>query len=423
MKLYEILKRLSRKSTLKFDRCVDLKQYYIGMYRNYMIALYDRGYILDPTVWDDRQFFGNIVDMDIKGLSDISGRIVLSEDFITYALDKNSDPEIQDFLSLLYNAVRYRTYSNTLDAFYEEFKKGTSLKLQMDGARVYSRSAAPINRGSLACLVDKDSKVKEYTLNEFVWNLAMKELGISSVEDGLFDKDLSHEQEVRHMSLLLEGKVQLSGTRGKLLEDWLFKHKWSADKLMRTEDQGLLGYIFITYADDISNYICSIVEQQGLDSVVAIQGLSVYVSEPIKQYKLPMGYFTILSDVDDTDILLDETNNLLGYTGEAYTLEYLEEEGIEYVGLPIKLYKDGILIYAYDREQTLVKSTTWFIESDIEFGYEDTDMLNPFKDTSIAYTLVDSYIKSRGKFYIGGAECSSKELSSSLSKALKKGVM
>ena len=425
MKLYEILKKLNKKSTIRFDRCVDLKQYYMAMYRNYMVVLYDRGYIDDPTVWEDAQFYKNIVDMEIKGLIDISGKVNLSEDFLSYAIDKSVTTEQQDFLTLVYNASRYRAYCNSLDTFYEEFKtKGVSLKLQMDGAEVYSRSATSINRGSLASICNKENKVRVYKLNEVIWNLAMMELKIDNpTEDGLFDKDLSHEQEVNQIDLLLNGKVLLTGSKASVLEDWLFSHKWSGERhINRLDGQGLVGYIFNKYVSEVTEEVCKIITDIGVDSVLALEGLSIYVSEPIKELKIPMGYFSVVSGADEVDMLLDSPSNLLGYTGEAYTQDYLEEEGIAYVGLPIKLYKDGLYFYAYDKEQTMVESTTWFKDNDVSFTYDSETITNPFKDSSsLPYKLVKALELSRGKFYIGRVSCSSKELNSALAKVIKKG--
>ena len=41
---------MNRKAKVKLKRLMEVKKYYLSLYRCYMMMLYDKGYIDDPTV-------------------------------------------------------------------------------------------------------------------------------------------------------------------------------------------------------------------------------------------------------------------------------------------------------------------------------------------------------------------------------------
>ena len=82
MKIYELVKDINKKVTIKTSRVLEVKKHYLSLYRANMVYMYDRGYISDPTVFDSREILGNIVDLNIKHLSGVTGRIELNEEYI-----------------------------------------------------------------------------------------------------------------------------------------------------------------------------------------------------------------------------------------------------------------------------------------------------------------------------------------------------
>ena len=93
-----------------------------------MLKLYDKGYISDPTVFNNSEMYFNVLDLDIKPMYDSLGRIILSSERVAFSMLK-ANTEQKDFLSLLYPVLIYREYSNDLDIFYETFRKVLNLKL------------------------------------------------------------------------------------------------------------------------------------------------------------------------------------------------------------------------------------------------------------------------------------------------------
>ena len=50
-----------RKTKTKLKRLLELKKYYLSMYRCYMIRLYDLGYIADPTRYNQKEIIQNLL--------------------------------------------------------------------------------------------------------------------------------------------------------------------------------------------------------------------------------------------------------------------------------------------------------------------------------------------------------------------------
>ena len=77
MKVVEFINAANKKTSVKVDRLMDMKRFYLSMHRVHMVYLYDKGYINDPTKFDEKQIYSNIVDMRIKGMISMSGEIIL----------------------------------------------------------------------------------------------------------------------------------------------------------------------------------------------------------------------------------------------------------------------------------------------------------------------------------------------------------
>ena len=87
-------------------------------------------------------------------------------------------------------------------------------------------------------------------------------------------------------------------------------------------------------------------------------------------FNYPVGIFSVVSG--DEDVLLPEVNVAGGYTGEVYSLDYLEEHGLHYVGCPIVLYVSArSKEYFVDKEQTeMVDSVSWFKEMGVHITFD-----------------------------------------------------
>lgn len=418
MKLYDVVNTANKKVFVKTQRLLDLKRYYLSMYRHYMIKLYDDLYIDDPTKLDARQINRNILDMKIKGLQDISGRIQMSTDQVQYAIYKNkhSAKDIQDFLACLYQIVKYRNYSKDIDGVYDTFdfagtlKQKISLDLKMTGPLVSTLKPFRISKAVLNCLLPLNKTVETTSLNESIWGIAMRELEIPKddwEQPGLFDKDLTHEEEVKCCKILLEGNVELTGKYSTLLTDWLKSHKW-LERGMTTTKKGLFDYIFTSYSEEIYGYESSIftkLAEEGI-RVLAIEGSTIFYETDNTEFKFPVGYFIVESGEEDKQVY--EGNLLNGYTGEVYSVEYLESEGIMYVGCPIELninLREKQLYY--DIEQVDLKCNSWFKDNNIEWEFDEPEeySMDKYPKDSLEHQIYDLYKESQCGYPVGVVSC------------------
>lgn len=379
-------------------RVLELKQYYLSMYRFNMLRLYEAGYIDDPTLFNRKQIIKNIVDLKITGLFDVTGKIHLSSDWLRYAKDRNHGEDQKDFLSNLIEVMKYREYNNDLDIFYEAFNKTIHLQMYRVGINLQTRTTAPIHRGTLMTLVPSGKTIQEVNIREALWVEAMKVLEIPESDwfsDGLFDSNLSHEAEVQHINILLNGLVHLSGKYSKNLSDWLFAHKWSNSKI-NNEKKGMIDYLYTSSSDGAFEALSDILEPLDESSVIGFIGDTVYIERDMENYKIPISYFAVCSCVED--ILICSSNAIYGYTGEAYDRDYLDDEEIPYIGLPIKVVCDDLTEkYVYDREQVDTPVESWFKASEVDFEFEEGKRINnPFRDEdSLQYELFEIYVRSQ----------------------------
>lgn len=402
MQLAEYLKRVNKKETLKQSTIVAQKMYYMGMYRSYMFQLYAMCYIDDPTKFNASQIYGNISDLKISGMSNISGRVLLNTAQVSYALCKNKDnPEATNFLLLLYKVLKYRELSRELDSLWDEnnyscdcAQQKVSLNLKLVGPMFCSKGVYKIGAGTLSCF-HPGYKVVENNINNFLWDLGMKELGIPKCDwyaDGVFDSQLSHQEEIDNMCLFFDGVVlPSSGKYTKTLEDWLFKHKWSSEG-WTTVRQGLLNYLYYGYSDEIFAYESKLVENE---NVIAVVENKVYLKEAIKNYHIPVSLFSVLAD--EKDELMCNASMLDGVTGEFYSTGYLDSNNIKYVGCPVLLHtsvKETELFY--DLEQVDLKHDTWFVDRAVDFLFADNVDYDDVKLSELGtliYKIVqDSYV-------------------------------
>ena len=372
---------MNKKVWVKTSRLIELKGYYVCMYRAKMVELYDAGYVSDPTRFNEVEIRTCILDMGIKGFTSSSGNIVLDTEHIEYAIYKNKDNnKIQDFLNTLYDALKYREYCADINHFYdynnffENNRNTVSMGIKNYASKLDSKSSYGISRAIVSCFLNKGMTVMEMSFADKLWDMAMEKLGIPESEwhdDGLIDKDLTHAEEVRCINLLLEGKVFPTGKYKYTFQDWLYNHKWKT-KGMTTSCKGLYNYLFSSCSEEIfamEGDILNNLHKRGI-KVYAMCGCKYYIAKPIKRYNVPIGCFVV---VGGEDKLLFDGAVLSGYTGEVYSEDYLIEEEIAYVGCPFEIYvnpKEKSLFY--DIEQVDIKSKTWFEMEDVSIDFYDS---------------------------------------------------
>lgn len=384
MKIYELIKNINKKVTIKTNRVLDVKKHYISLYRANMVYLYDKGYISDPTVFDTKEILGNIVDLDIKYLSGVTGRIELSEDYIGYAICKyKGNEEVLDFLNILLNVVRYRNMSINIDKFYDdlgfanEIKNKVSLNVVQSASRIFNKNGFNLDESILRCFKPYGVGFKLITLDDIIYSIALAELGIADEsENSLFVKGLTKEEEIRYSHLILNGLVKLDGVYANKLNDWLSKNKWAEGNKFSSQNEGLYNWV-LYIKSNIMIEEQSILLNKLLDEgneIVCMQSNGFYVIDSDSPLEFPVGMFAIASDEDD-GIQLPEINKLEGYTGEVYSLEYLETHELEFVGSPIELYVDSKKKELFvDKEQTELKdSISWFKHMDARLSFGESD--------------------------------------------------
>lgn len=392
MKVVDCLKKMNKSYPANSNRLLELKQYYMSMYRYYMVKLFDGNYIDDPTVFNERQLYANIVDMNIKGVVDSSGSIELTSERVEYAYYKNNDTSVDSFLECLYYALKYREASVNLDLFHETFPKNVSLNMKFEGAKVVSRTGLQLNKATLCTMLSSGYTLDCKDIKEDLWEIAMKELGVPECDwylDGLFDSDLTHEQEVQCINIILNGRTIIKGKYSNVLSKWLHEHKWSAENNMTLSKVGLIDYIYFTLSDLVFNAFSKIINSVDEDTVMAIVGDTVYFKKKIEHYVIPISSFAVSSGYPEE--IYTSGPMVFGYMGEGYSREYLDEEEIRYMGIPVSTYTDsGELVYLYDREQVSIDCPTWFKDNEANLDFEVVDWLNPFKDPeSLPYKIFD----------------------------------
>lgn len=403
---------VNRKNKTKVKRLMEVKRYYLSMYRCYMLKMYDMNYISDPTRFNKAQIIQNIVELGISDLFNYSGKVELNSAHVLFALYKNkNDDEKSEFLKVLYNILKYQEFSKTVDNIYEEFnfreKDSNVIKSTMTikGAMVVQRSGISFNEAVARCISTFEEETKYVTIDNELWDLAMAELKIPKEDwykDGVFDKGLTHKEEVECIEGILNGYFRISGGKyTETLHNWLLSHRWNINSMFRADMQGLFDYLFkseINSIEDILNIKLS--DFDGTDKkVLVIQKDKIYYNVKREFIKMPFGVFTVVCDVDKDEYLLPDGNSVYGYTGEVYTENRLIEDGINYVGCPIILYESASKASVfYDLEQTDIKSSSWFDSDDEITVVFDKNAKLPFKSMynvdTLGKSMEDGYVNS-----------------------------
>lgn len=360
MKIVDYLDKLNKKVSLNVENVIYIKQYYLSMYRYYMLVLYEKGYIDDPTIYDERMIRQNIVDLNIKGMLSSVGNMIISSKRVKYALYKNKSDVQQDFLSALYYALLYREYSISIDEFYEVYGDDIRLRLKLNGGRVASFSDVSLNKANLRVFVNQDETIQKIDLNNYLLSLIGETLGVE-LSDYSIDKDLSNEDLCDLIDIVFgeEPPTELDGIYASKVHDWF-----------KTYNRSILSHVYSHNSLKILESISSVANLLNPDEIVCIYNTDIYVRKEICTKKYPLGFFSVVGGYEGDTVYSEE--NVNGFTGEAYTKEYLESEGYSYIGIPI-LVDDR---YVFDREQTTICSESWFKQENVDFYFENKSVNN-----------------------------------------------
>lgn len=380
MKIYELVKNINKKAMVKTSRVLEVKKHYLSLYRSSMVTLYDKGYISDPTVFNQREILSNIVDLNIKHLTGVNGKVELNEDYIGYAMCRyKGNEEILDFLKTL-EVIKYRNISINLDKFYDdlkfayESKNKVSLNIVQSASRIFNKNGFNLDVGVLGCFRPYGTGFKLVTLDDVIYGMALAELGIpDNSKDSLFVKGLTRDEEIKYSHLILNGLVNLDGTQASKLTDWLSRNKWAEGNKFSSQNEGLYNWVVYIKSNNMIEEQ-SILLNKLVDSgktIVCMQSNGFYIIDDDSPLEFPVGLFAIVSD-DNEEGQLPKINALEGYTGEVYSLEFLERHDLGYVGCPIELYVDSKKkSFFVDKEQTELKdSISWFKHVDARLSFE-----------------------------------------------------
>lgn len=377
---------------IKSSSIAEIKRYYLGMYHSYLIDLYDKGYISDPTIYNIDEIKENIEDLGIdllKGRQLTSRYISFVHDYYTVN-HKDAKDEIE-FLDLLEKMHKMKEISENLDCLWEDKSIGTGSKkkvclmLPSNQGVIKNPYSWNIDEGVL-----KSAYGLGYTYRFISWGRPLLSFIKTTFKLPSLDliKSFNSNLLIKHLPLILNGDVELTGKDGRVLEAFM-------EKETTLNCHCLKDWLLANKGKDIDLIYkkCKVKKE----NVKAMVEDGLYVQE-IADIELPISHFIfatydfchnkteafrgIVKGLPESSIevetLLPKANLFLGYSGQVYSLEYLEHNKINYAGVPISLYKDDKTIEKYvDFEQTeLASKNTLFKEYGAVLEFTDSQDLH-----------------------------------------------
>lgn len=409
MKISEYLNCFNKPISIPLSKIYSIKKYYLGMYRAYMVKLYDNGYIGDPTRFDIDEINKNFIDLNIRYMSDISGKIRLESHFIGFVKcrNKESDYDTINFLSLLEKALYYKEGSENIDKLYESAVKNSvklSMKLVKRGAFIdSSKNSGGVdlnNMGILDCISKFGYSVKSISILDEVFKLVLEELGIpvsESSKDGLFIEDLTHDEELLYSDIIFNESVLYNGLYKDAISSWMEKNKWVLSNKKNVEKNGLMWYVCYKRYDEISSLQLGMLNgfsstYEGTDlKMISMDSYHLYYIEPCDSMLIPISQFVVLAD--ESESVLAE-HPIGGYTGEVYSVDYLVSNEIDFTGCPIVVSNGVKQIEVVDVEQTELRdSESWFKSMGASLDFSVSYHQNPFKEGTLEDRLYQCCIR------------------------------
>lgn len=396
-----------RRNKVKVKRLMDVKRYYLSMYRCYMLMLYDMNYISDPTRYSEKQIIKNCLELGIDDIFTYSGKVDITSCHIKFAMYKNKeDAERYNFLSKLYNALRYKELAHTVDKLYEEFnyaeKESNVIKITaLPKAAMYvQKSGIPFDEATAQCISTFAEETKDDNIREGIWELSLKllDIPVKHYENGVFDNKLTHEEEVDCIEGILNGIFKINGGEySNKIQDWLKYHRWNSESKWKSETLGLYDYIFSSCVPEIEGLLTEKINSiKG--NILTIYKDTLYYNIERESYEMPYGVFSLVCEADGSETFLPEGDNVHGFTGELYTEKRLLDDGITYVGCPIMMNRSLSKVERfYDLEQTDIPTDSWFEDNkDMSIQFEEvTGNKIPFKEGTLQYEIYTGYLASQ----------------------------
>ena len=430
----------STKPKVDIYRMMEVKRYFMSMYRCYSFRLYDMCYISDPFRYNKGEIIKNLETLGVLRdfISDI-GKVHINSSTAWFSFCKHrGDEEKTDFLETLYNLLKYREYAIKVDLIFDEYKFYDSksgfvnipVTLMCKGDRVSQSSGIVFDTAFARCISNISSESKYVSINDKIWCLAMEELGIPKCDwnqDSLFDAMLNHDDEVSCMEGILNGIFQVSG--GKYVEklnDWLDMHIRGNmvlnDQMSMNTKMSSLGLYDTLFRQSkgifsMINDVVVEISSSGYQ-ILAVEGDKVYYNTSREYIEFPYGVFSVVCDISvsngcafDNEYILPWGNALNGYSGELYTVDRLKYDDIRYVGCPIMMDtltvsprgKEQIKsIFLYDLEQTDIDTVaTWFSQNVSEYSFEEDiaeeQIVGEPTSDSLEYKLYEGYLQSKSR--------------------------
>lgn len=410
MKMSEYLDLLNKPITIPLSKIYSIKKYYLGMYRAYMVKMYDNGYISDPTRFNVDEINKNFIDLNIRHISDIKGMVRLESHFVGFikCRNKNAEPEVTQFLSLLEKALYYKEGSSNIDKLYESVTKNSvklSMKLIKRGAFIDSSKnncgVDLINRGVFDCISEFGYTVKHVSILEDVFKFVLEKLGIplsDCSKDGLFIDGLTHEEELLYSDIIFDESISYDGLYKNVIVDWMTEHKWVVSTKRNIERNGLMWYVCYERYDEVSSLQKRMLDEfyekhKGTDvKVICMDSYHLYYVETCEDMLIPISQFVVLADEEES--VLDE-HPIGGYTGEVYSVDYLTSNEIDFTGCPIVVSNGIKQIEVVDVEQTeLSDSESWFKSRGANLDFCGSYHASPFKEGTLEDRLYHCCINS-----------------------------
>ncbi len=388
MEVKNFIQALKKQHSINPTFVRDVKKKYLSLYRANMLRLYDKGYISDPTCYNEKEIRKNIIEYKISGMIRTSGKVVISSEQVGFALAKGvKSSESREFLSILRDVLYYREKCHDIDSFYDACglsnvpdNKKVSFGISYTGSQIYTRKPYNLSEAILECFFYNRAMgkcIKRISLKEEIFNKALEILGIpDDTRDGLFVKGMSRKDEITYCNLIFDGLVTSDGVERAKLEKWLINHIWNPhiDPRYRYLKTGLYEYITTQEVDFMlacqKRLLNNCLEEYGTGNVLFLTTYEAYCLEDIDTITLPISVFVIFAENDDKVTAMDR-NTLEGYSGEVYSVDnFSQEESGYYVGCPIELYSPDTPVKKLyvDIEQTSYfaegKVSSWFVCDD-----------------------------------------------------------
>lgn len=339
---------------VKTTEVMRVKRYYMGLYKAYLVKLYDEGYSKEINVLCLEDFKKVYSERGIN-LRFKSG--IIPVNYLTMYIENVIRGGDDKFFDLATSMFYYRNQQSRVDQFYNDFsfhktKRHKSVNYAVDYAQkgLTSKNHYGLYTLSLFDIIKPSTHyVHEYSIH------TVASFGLSK----LLGKPISDIELIKGVSLqdievvsneLINSDIILDGADGvyltNLLEEKNIPNLYKY--LQEIYKEQYKDYLL----EEINKYYPTLEEQP--KSIIGINDTHILVSYKKNEnyeMKVPIGLFSIDYDTGES---LSMLNNLYGITGDLVKIDspLFTKDGYNYTGSPIEAYDDkGTLGRYVDTEQ------------------------------------------------------------------------